>query len=199
MTDRSERPERNEALRHSWFAAAYDILATQGYGALKLAPLCKKLGVTTGSFYHSFDNWQDFTDALLTHWLAERTEQIIVIARQTEDPVARLRLLARAAGEFLHRTEGSIRVWAGIDEHVASFQHKVDEERHHTVVEAMSAIVGPERADAYATWALSTLAGYEMLPEHQDREHLLWALETILAEAEREAKRQKRRAAASRS
>ncbi len=193
MTDRQVR--RNEALRESWFSAAYEILATDGYGALKLAALCKRLGVTTGSFYHSFDNWQDFTDALLATWLRERTEATVELARQDVDPVKRLRMLAQAAHDLLHRTEAAIRVWAGVDDRVAQVQRKVDEGRYVVVYEAMLAIVGPDDAEAYTVWGLSTLIGYEMIAGEHAREHLLWSFEQVLAAAERDARNAKRRAA----
>ena len=176
---------RNEALRENWFNAAYEILATDGYGALKLAPLCKKLGVTTGSFYHSFDNWQDFTDALLDSWLHERTETTVEIARHAEDPVQRLLMLAQATFELLHRTEAAIRVWAGVDERVAIIQRKADEGRYQVVIEAMTQIVGPEQAEQFTVWGLSTLIGYEMISAEHGREHLLWSLQQILADAQR--------------
>lgn len=196
MTQRAVR--RNETLREAWFDAASEILASAGYGALKLAPLCRKLGVTTGSFYHSFDSWQDFNDALLTNWLAERTEQTVEIVRQTEDPVARLRLLAAASFELQHRTEGAIRVWAGVDDRVAAIQRKVDEGRYLVVHEAMAAIVGEEKAEKFSVWGLSTLIGYEMIADAHASEHLLWSLESILADAQRTAKADKRKAAAAR-
>jgi AcrR family transcriptional regulator len=193
----SERKvSRNETLRETWFSAANEILASDGYGALKLAALCKKLGVTTGSFYHSFDNWQDFTDSLLANWLAERTEQTVAIARQTEDPVLRLKLLAQRSYELLHRTESAIRVWAGVDDKVAEVQRKVDDGRYLVVYEAMEAIVGPEHAAAYSVWGLSTLIGFEMIADHHDRDKLLWSLESILADAQRVARAEKRKAAA---
>ncbi|GAB2972318.1 TetR/AcrR family transcriptional regulator [Nocardioides montaniterrae] len=193
MTEKPVR--RNEELRASWFGAANEILASEGYGALKLAALCKKLGVTTGSFYHSFDNWQDFTDALLANWLAERTDQTVLIARQTEDPVERLTLLAQRASDLLHQTERAIRVWSGVDDNVADVQRRVDEGRYLVVYEAMEALVGPEHADAYATWGLATLAGFEMISDHHDRSKLLWSLESILADAQRTARAEKRKAA----
>jgi AcrR family transcriptional regulator len=176
---------RNEALRENWFAGAYEILATDGYGALKLAPLCKKLGVTTGSFYHSFDNWQDFTEALLDAWLHERTEQTVEIARQADDPVQRLLMLAEASTALLHRTEAAIRVWAGVDDRVAIIQRKSDEGRYQVVLEAMTQIVGAEHAEHFTVWGLSTLIGYEMISAEHDREHLMWSLQQILADAQR--------------
>lgn len=185
MTERQVR--RNEALRDTWFTGASEILATDGYGALKLAPLCKRLGVTTGSFYHSFDNWQDFTDALLESWLRERTQQTVDIVRQHDDPVERLLMLAQASADLLHRTEAAIRVWAGVDERVRIVQRKVDKGRYQVVLEAMTQLVGPEKAENYTVWGMSTLIGYEMIAADYDRDHLFWSLGALLATAQAEA------------
>lgn len=178
MTERPAR--RNAALREAWFRGAQEILAGEGYGALKLAPLCTRLGVTTGAFYHSFDSWQDFTDALLESWLRERTEQTVAIARGHDDPTERLLVLATASADLQHRAEAAIRVWAGVDERVGAVQRRVDESRHQVVLEAMTELVGAAHARRYATWALSTLVGYEMLVGEDAREDLLWSLHRIL-------------------
>jgi AcrR family transcriptional regulator len=189
----SEKPaRRNEALRDTWYAGAYEILASDGYGGLKLAALCKRLGVTTGSFYHSFDNWQDFTDELLATWLHERTEATVQIVRQYDDPVERLRMLAQASFELLHRTEAAIRVWSGVDDRVAAIQRKVDDGRYQVVLEAMTSIVGARRAEEFTVWGLSTLIGYEMIAAEHASEHLLWSLEQILALAETTAEQDAR-------
>lgn len=182
MTVRPTR--RNEALREAWFAAANELLAEQGYGGLKLAPLCKRLGVTTGSFYHSFDSWQDFTDALLDAWLQERTQQTVEVVSGTADPVERLLLLADAGSQLLHRTEAAIRVWSGVDERVGAIQRQVDEKRYEVVHAALLEIVAPELAGRYATWALSTLVGFEVLADDHDRDELLWSLHQVLAAAQ---------------
>ena len=182
MTERQVR--RNESLRGAWFQAANEILAGEGYGALKLAPLCRRLGVTTGSFYHSFANWQDFTDALLDAWLEERTQQTVDIVNRHADPMTRLRMLTEASSRLLHRTEAAIRVWAGVDERVAVIQRQVDEKRYEVVHAALVEIVGVELAPRYATWALDTLVGYEMLADGSDRDQLLWSLHQVLAAAD---------------
>ncbi|TWG89681.1 TetR family transcriptional regulator [Nocardioides sp. J9] len=193
MSERQVR--RNETLRDAWFEAANEILATEGYGALKLAPLCRKLGVTTGSFYHSFDNWQDFTDSLLDAWLTERTERLAEIARQNPDPVQRLQLLISNVVDFNHRAEAAIRVWAGVDERVAVIQRKVDRGRHQAASEALAELVGPERAPAFATWGLGTVVGFEMLSEDHPAEELQWALEQVLAQVQATAKQHRRKTA----
>lgn len=182
MTERQVR--RNEALRDSWFEGANEILAEQGYGALKLATLCKKLGVTTGSFYHSFDNWQDFTDALLDNWLQQRTALTVEVVRRHDDPAERLMMLAEASADLLHQTEAAIRVWAGVDEGVAAVQRKVDEGRYEVVLEAMTEIVGSDHAHRYAMWGLNVLVGFEMSMTEHKREDLLWSLQMVLAAAQ---------------
>lgn len=185
MTERPVR--RNEDLRSAWFEAADEILATDGYGALKLAPLCKRLGVTTGSFYHSFDNWQDFTDALLANWLHERTQRLAEIASHHPDPIERLKLLITNVSDFNHKAEAAIRVWAGVDERVALIQRKVDEGRYRGALDALTQLMGPERAPAYAMWGLSTAVGYEMLADLAVGEHLNWALQNVLQQALQDA------------
>ncbi|MEQ6899988.1 TetR/AcrR family transcriptional regulator [Nocardioides sp. YIM 152588] len=181
------RTKRNEALRAVWFEAANEILATDGYGGLKLAPLCRRLGVTTGAFYHSFENWQEFTDSLLATWLRERTQQTIALARSHKDPAQRLRHLAAAGSELQHRTEAAIRVWAGVDDRVGAVQQQVDEARYRVVHDAVAALVGPARAEAFAVWAMSTLIGYELMAAEHDRAHLTWGLEQIMRAARAEA------------
>ena len=68
-------------LKDRYFEAAQEILATEGYGGLKLAAVCKYLGVTTGSFYHSFESWGDFTNAFLLNWRRERTTLLAELAK----------------------------------------------------------------------------------------------------------------------
>lgn len=174
---------RNTELRNSFFGAAQDILGTEGYGGLKLAAVCKRLSVTTGSFYHSFDSWQEFTDALLDDWVEERTTAQIAMARAEPDPVEKLRLLARVSSGLMHRTEAAIRVWAAVDPRVRARQEKVDIDRYQIVREGMGDLVGDELADRYAVLAMSTLIGFEMVSAHFDPTHLQWSLDTILNQA----------------
>ncbi len=45
------------ATREAYFETGLEVLADLGYGGLKLAEVCNRLGVTTGSFYHYFASW----------------------------------------------------------------------------------------------------------------------------------------------
>ena len=53
--------------REAYFEAGLEVLADLGYGGLKLAEVCNRLGVTTGSFYHYFAGWPVYTKELVAH------------------------------------------------------------------------------------------------------------------------------------
>jgi hypothetical protein len=55
--------------RQAYFETGLDVLSELGYGGLKLAEVCNRLGVTTGSFYHYFASWPVYTRDLIQHWL----------------------------------------------------------------------------------------------------------------------------------
>ncbi|MEV0105289.1 helix-turn-helix domain-containing protein [Nocardia sp. NPDC050799] len=39
-----------------WLQAGYTVLAEEGFRALELDEICRRLGVTKGSFYHHFSD-----------------------------------------------------------------------------------------------------------------------------------------------
>ena len=51
--------------REAYFETGLDVLSDLGYGGLKLAEVCNRLGVTTGSFYHYFPGWPAYTRELV--------------------------------------------------------------------------------------------------------------------------------------
>ncbi len=177
-------PTANDALQDRYFVAGLQILAEDGYGGLKLAPLCARLGVTTGSFYHSFDSWQDFTTRLVDHWHTERTTRTSELARSEGDVHERIDLLMEAGISLPHSAEAAIRVWAGIDPAVAAVQEDVDQERLAAVTDAFEALIGdPERAAVLARAALYLLIGYEQSTGVHDVATLEWSLEQFRAMA----------------
>lgn len=181
--------------RERFFDAGQEILATEGYGALKLAAVCKHLDVTTGAFYHSFESWNEFTSALLGNWRRERTTLIAELARSADDPVKQLEALLGATLELRHRSEAAIRVWAAVDPEVAEIQDRVDAERYDIVLDAMERLVGKKDARRYANWGLNVLIGFEVSTNGQELADLEWELTQVLnaAMAVREARRAKRR------
>ena len=76
--------------RESYFETGLDVLSDLGYGGLKLAEVCHRLGVTTGSFYHYFTSWPAYTKELVTHWMQQRTVLVIEAVRGETDPRRRI-------------------------------------------------------------------------------------------------------------
>lgn len=169
--------------RNRFFEAAQEILANQGYGALKQAAVCEQVGVTTGSFYHAFENWAAFTAAFLENWRRERTTLIAELARTTGDPVGQLEALLAGTLGLNHRSECAIRVWAAVDPDVARVQARVDQDRYDVVLEAMVQLVGKREARRYANWGLNILLGFEAATNGQDIADLEWELRQVLEAA----------------
>jgi len=55
-----------------WVAAALELLAEGGVGAVKIERLCVRLGVTKGSFYWHFEDFQTFLTAVAERWGDDR-------------------------------------------------------------------------------------------------------------------------------
>ncbi|NMO01463.1 TetR/AcrR family transcriptional regulator [Gordonia sp. TBRC 11910] len=179
--DMPVRPDRSTT---AYFAAAYTILAEDGYAGLKLAQLCERVGVTTGGFYHNFKNWRDFTTRFLEHWHTDRTTRLIALVSQESDPLARLQLLLNTASNLPHSAESAIRVWSTTDREVAVMQRSVDLERLQIVIETFRELSLPEdAARRRAVSALYLLIGHEQAGGVADIEALRWALNALITSA----------------
>lgn len=185
----------NDDLRERFFDAAQEILATDGYGGLKLAAVCKRLKVTTGAFYHAFGSWNEFTTEFLHNWRRERTTLLAELSRTAGDPAGQLEALLAATLELRHGSEAAIRVWSAVDAEVAEVQRQVDNERYEVVLEAMNKLAGKRDGARFANWGLNVLVGYEMSTNDQTPADLEWELRSILhsAVAAKEARSAARR------
>lgn len=165
-----------------YFDVTMDLLASEGYPALKQQRLCRALGVTTGSFYTHFGSWQEFTGRFLEHWTEQRTLQIAELADQAEDPVAALALLRERALTTPHRSEAAIRAWSLADPTVAATQARVDHLREEAIFRAMSKMFDDaEEARHFARTAMYVLVGFEQIEANDARpEHLDAALQRML-------------------
>jgi len=72
--------------REDWIRGALEILVTAGVGGVKIVPLAKRLGVTSGSFYWHFKNRRELHDALLDYWEREMTDAAIEAAKGFDGP-----------------------------------------------------------------------------------------------------------------
>lgn len=65
---RSARATGTRLSRDDWLEAAFSAAADQGFGAVRVLTLARRLGVTRGSFYWHFENQAALVDALVTRW-----------------------------------------------------------------------------------------------------------------------------------
>lgn len=165
----------------AYYEAGLDILADLGVGGLKLAELCRRLKVTTGAFYHYFDNWNSYTESLLEYWLEDRTARLFAAAGEEHDPRARLDRLVHIGLGLPHRAESAIRTWSGSNPVAKRIQETVDTARFEAVTNAVNEIVQDrELAKKFAHWALYLLVGYEQVSLAQDQDALKWSVQMFL-------------------
>jgi AcrR family transcriptional regulator len=78
---KSKRLDRND-----WIRAALELLSTAGVEKVKIVPLAKQLGVTSGSFYWHFTDRRHLHNELLEYWEREMTDKAIEQAKLFEGP-----------------------------------------------------------------------------------------------------------------
>lgn len=169
------------ASREAYFETGLEVLATEGYGALKLSEVCTRLGVTTGSFYHFFKNWGAYSDALLQYWLKSRTVLEMENARAIAEPFERVSLLIQVGLALPHGAESAIRTWSSVNPEVRPIQEEVDNNRYTIVYESALELLGnQEQAQGFASWAIYILIGYEQAALPHDVRSLEWVAQQML-------------------
>lgn len=167
--------------RESYLETGLDVLSDLGYGGLKLAEVCNRLGVTTGSFYHYFSSWAVYCRELISHWSHVRTTKVRTKVATIADPRSRIAYVLREAVTLPLATEAAIRVWSAIDPAVGQIQAEVDRMRYDVLHEAAAEILRDQRtAQRFATTALYLLVGCEqtLLPRVPD--DLQWIATQLL-------------------
>lgn len=167
--------------RDSYFETGLDVLSDLGYGGLKLAEVCNRLGVTTGSFYHYFPNWSAYTRELVSHWVQASTVRVLKSSRAEPDPRRRIDTLIQGGMALPHGTEAAIRVWGSIDRDVYAAQAVVDQQRFDIMYESSYEILQHKRQARYfAAWAIYLLVGYEQATLPRDGNALEWIVTEML-------------------
>ncbi|MGV0849255.1 TetR/AcrR family transcriptional regulator [Mycolicibacterium phlei] len=167
--------------REAYFEAGLDILSDRGYGGLKLAEVCQRLGVTTGSFYHYFPNWPAYTKEMLAHWTQVRTVRVVEAVRAEPDPRRRIDTLIQTGLGLPHGAEAAIRVWSAIDPHVHTIQVAVDQQRFDILYESAYEVLRHKRqAQVFAAWAVYLFVGYEQSTLPRDADALRWIASQLI-------------------
>jgi AcrR family transcriptional regulator len=102
--------------REDWLLHALETLRREGVTGLRVEPLAKSLGVTTGSFYWHFKDRKDLLDQVLAHWTEEMTAAVGRRMSSEEEPRKQLHsLLVEITRENRNRYETAMRNWAAFD------------------------------------------------------------------------------------
>lgn len=80
---------QTSATRLEWLHAGQELLREGGRQAVKLSALSRRVGRTTGSFYHHFANMSEYLTALI-HYFGEEQPVASLEAISALDPRARL-------------------------------------------------------------------------------------------------------------
>jgi AcrR family transcriptional regulator len=173
------------AARESYFETGLEILADLGFGGLKLAEVCSRLGVTTGSFYHYFSGWGAYTRELIAYWREDRTVRLIEVLRSQPDARRRILAITDVGLALPHSAEAAIRAWSSVDAEVLAVQREVDKERFDVIYDSAFEIVGDTRqAQTYASWALYVFVGYEQATLPREARMFEWMGKTMLDDLE---------------
>jgi AcrR family transcriptional regulator len=167
--------------REVYFETGLDVLAELGYGGLKLAEVCKRLRVTTGSFYHYFTSWPVYTHELVRYWMDALTVRLVELARAEPDPRRRIDTLIQMGLNLPHGAEGAIRAWGSADPKVHAVQVEVDRQRYDIMYESAFEVLNNKRqAQLLAGWAVYLLVGYEQSTLPPDSDALAWIADQLL-------------------
>lgn len=150
--------------KEQYFNTALEVLAELGFKGLNIGVLCRRLGVTSGSFYHHFGSWQGFVDVLLEHWENRQVLILRTLKFNQGNPDDDIRAMSDLAAGLHHAAEAAIRAWAGNDESVNLALKRVDESRRRTVHKAIKGVVGDDETAAVVTsLGMAMLIGYQQI------------------------------------
>lgn len=183
-----KRPGRRaDVTREDWVEVGLSELGARGPGALRLDALCRKLGITKGSFYWYFSGRAEFMQLLLEAWEKRDTLALIDhVEQRGGTPLQKLHELFSAAnsGRVDFRIEQAIRHWGHSEEAIRRMLHRVDRKRIEYVMTLFSAI-SPDGGAANTQTALlySLIFGEAMIYRREApkeraerRERTFWSI-----------------------
>ena len=121
--------------RSDWLQAGLTAVANDGPDGLRIDRLCRRLGVSKGSFHHHFAGASDFKRALLDGYETLVVEALTDAIAQTaaitpQQSLAGLTAAITSTQTFYRpELEVAIRAWAFSDSQVRAVQERVDRRR----------------------------------------------------------------------
>jgi AcrR family transcriptional regulator len=138
--------------RSDWLDAGLAAVADNGPNALRIDRLCRRLGVSKGSFHHHFAGAGDFKQALLAAYETLVVEALNDAIEQTADATPKAALAGLTAaitstpGFYRPELEVAMRAWAFSDPEVRAVQERVDRRRLESLEGIWSKILDDPQA-----------------------------------------------------
>ncbi|MFO1086917.1 MAG: TetR/AcrR family transcriptional regulator [Reyranellaceae bacterium] len=103
--------------RGDWIAAGQAVLCESGIAGLRLSILTRRLHVSTGSFYHHFNDMEAYLAALARHFSRGDVKRILErAAAGASGPLSRIRRLAAISlNSTIFQLDRAMRIWATSD------------------------------------------------------------------------------------
>lgn len=159
--------------KQSWLREGLDVLANLGAEKLTINTLCSQLGVTKGSFYHHFNNRDNFIEDLLAYWEEVNTLAVIKLSEGLGDTREKIKeITSIAIASMSSSLEVSIRAWALKNDEARLFQERVDQARLDYARKLWAEILGDgEEAELVSRLYYSTFVGcQEIMPPIPEKE-----------------------------
>lgn len=143
-----------------WTARALQLLVDEGVGALKVARLCRELGVTKGSFYWHFSDLEALKKAVADRWCAQTRAALSEMASLGDlPPLERIRIMAsQLIDDRSWSVERALRDWARGDAQVAAAIAESEQHVFSLVQDALQEL-GHDPRSARMRAGLLTYAG----------------------------------------
>ena len=183
--------------KSDWLETGLAAVVAEGPNGLRIDRLCRRLGVSKGSFHHHFAGTGDFKRSLLAAYedlVVKALDQAIDQTKAATPQAALAGLTAAITGTpglYRPELEVAMRAWAFSDAEVRAVQERVDRQRLASLRRIWSKIVD-DPAEAHTASLLPYLVGIGAslvqppIPPDQLRRVYELLLELVPAKVEQE-------------
>lgn len=125
---RPSTPRTGRLSVDDWARAGLDLLMTEGRSAVKISRLCAHFGVTKGSFYWHFDDFDSLMAAIARLYFSQEMDAARgLVAMEEMPPDSRLETMSAMLVESrAWEGEAAVREWARADDTVAEAVAELD-------------------------------------------------------------------------
>lgn len=143
----STGPRTGRLSADDWARAGLDLLMTEGRSAVKISRLCAHFGVTKGSFYWHFDDFDALMAAIARLYFSQEMDSARGLVTMEEmPPDQRLETMSAMLVESrAWEGEAAVREWARADETVAEAVGELDRRILRVVHDAFAELGFSER------------------------------------------------------